>query len=76
MGSPKMTHACTPSYVEEGKKIMVRSQTEQKVQDPVWKITKIKRAGRVAQLIDWLSIQGKALSSNPSIVMKMYIHLK
>jgi hypothetical protein len=35
MGSPKMTHACTPSYVEEGKKIMVRSQTEQKVQDPV-----------------------------------------
>jgi hypothetical protein len=48
------------------------------VQDPVWKKTKAKRAGSMAQVVEHLPSNHEALSSNSSINNKTkqkYIHI-
>jgi hypothetical protein len=47
-----MMHVCNPSYAEVvGRRITVQGWPEKKAQDPVYKITKAKRAGGVAQVV-------------------------
>jgi hypothetical protein len=39
-------------------------------QDPIWKITKVKRARGVAQVVEYLPSKFEALSSNPNTAKK------
>jgi hypothetical protein len=42
----------------------------EKAQDPIWKKTKSKRSGFVAEVVESLPSKCKALSSNPSTTKK------
>jgi hypothetical protein len=56
-------------YIRESqplrRRIKVQSQPGKK-QDPIWKVTKAKKAGGVAQVLELLPSKCEALSSNPS----------
>jgi hypothetical protein len=54
-----VAHACHPSYAGG-------PNPGEKPQDPVSKLTTAKRAGRVAQVVEYLPSKCKALSSHPS----------
>jgi hypothetical protein len=63
--------AWDPSYMGGPERsIIVQSQPQAKMWDPIWKITKAKRAGGVAQVVKHLLNKHKALSLKPSTAFK------
>jgi hypothetical protein len=51
--------------------IIVQGRPQTKVQDPIQKITKAKRAGSVAQVLECLPSKYKALNSIPQYHQKI-----
>jgi hypothetical protein len=66
-----VVHACNSSYLgnREIGRIMVQTSLGKK-RDPISKITRAKRAGGVAQVVEPLPSKCKALSSNPKTKKK------
>jgi hypothetical protein len=63
-----VTHACIPSYLGGWYQEDCGSSPAQEnsSQDPIFKITRVKWTGGVAQVVEHLFCKGEALSSNPS----------
>jgi hypothetical protein len=59
-------YACNLSYVWGMNRRTSAQADMDKNQDSVWKLTKVKRAGDVAQVIECLSSKSKAFSSHSS----------
>jgi hypothetical protein len=53
-----------------GRRISVLGWSQAKSEDPISKITKVKRAGGMAQMVESLPSKCMALSSNTSTVKK------
>jgi hypothetical protein len=56
-------HSCTGGI---GRRIRVWSGSGQKLQDPIWKITKARRVGVVVSVVECLPSMYKVVSSNTS----------
>jgi hypothetical protein len=63
-----VVHNWNPSYVGGiGKRTVVQGWPQTKTQNPIQKITKAKRTGSMAQVVECLPTKLRALSSTSSI---------
>jgi hypothetical protein len=68
-----MAHACNPSHLGGRNRITIWGLPREKACDPIWKITEVKRAECVTQVVEHPPSKHEDLTANTIITKKKYL---